>query len=365
MNKRRILLIGVGKCGNKLVNEMLIKDGRYTGLFVNTAYNDMANLEKFSEENAFLFSGSNGSGRNRNVAKQYVKGQIQSVVDAISSYPMQDVITVFCSADGGSGSGITPMLLQMLRMTYNTKKLDRKINLVAVIPDYDNDDKIAFENTIEFWNEIMKIKDTCIDDIKFIDNSKGRSYAEINEKAVRMLNNAYSMNGEHDEGDIDDKDAKVFNTEKGFGLILELSDEYKHAKDAVDDAIKKTVFAIPNSYDCSYIGISVKEDSYPLKEIRDCFDTVYKTTYRTKNNKHNTVVLGGCDLPSEIIEMVKTKLDDINSKAIKRENNNTMFIDLDTPSTNNIKKEENKNTKASFTEDELEDISAKLMDLFG
>lgn len=362
MNKKKMLLIGCGKTGNKLVNEMLKKDNRYTGLFVNTAYNDMANLEKFSEDNAFLFSGTNGSGRNRNVAQEYVKKQIPSLIDVIGSYPMQDVVTIFTSADGGTGSGMTPMLIQLLKMSYTQKKLDRKINIVAVIPDYDNDDKVAFENTIEFWNEIMKIKDDCIDDIKFIDNSKGKSYADINEKAVTLLNNSYSMNGEDEEGDIDDKDAKVFNTEKGFGLVLELSDDYKKAKDAIDDAIKRSVFALPNTYDCNYLGISVKDGSYPLKEIRECFDSVYKTTYRTKNSKHNTIVLGGCDIPSEIIEMIKTKLDDLNSKVVNRQSKN-VFIDLETPATH--KKEENKGNKATFTEDEIDDISAKLMDLFG
>lgn len=364
MNKRKMLLIGCGKTGNKLVNEMLKKDGRYTGLFVNTAYNDMVNLEKFSEDNAFLFSGANGSGRNRNVAKEYVKNQIQSLVDTICAYPMHDVITIFTSADGGTGSGMTPMLIQLLKMTYDTKKLDRKINLVAVMPDYDNDDKVAFENSIEFWNEIMKIKDKCIDDIKFVDNSKGKTFAEINSRVVELLNNAYSMNGEHDEGDIDDKDAKVFNTEKGFGLVLTLSDDYKDPTKAIDEAIKNSIFALPNSYDCNYLGISIKEDSYSLKDVRNCFDTVYKTTYRTKNKKHSTIVFGGCNVPSEVIEMIKTKLDDINEKSVKRESNNSMIIDVESENVTH-KKESSKGNKATFTEDEIEDISAKLMDLFG
>jgi Tubulin/FtsZ family, GTPase domain len=363
MNKRKILLIGCGKAGNKLVNEMLKKDARYTGLFVNSAYNDMAKLEKFNEDNAFLFSGANGSGRNREVAKQFVKNQIQSLVDTVASYPMHDVITIFTSADGGTGSGITPMLIQLLKVTYNAKKLDKKINLVAVMPNYGIDDKVAFENSISFWNDIMKIKDDCLDDIKLIDNSKGDNFAEINQRVVNELNNAYSMNGESDEGDIDDKDAKVFNTEKGFGLVLNLSDEFKTAKHAIDNAIKNSIFALPNSYECNYLGISVKKDSYNLDDVKSCFDTVYKTTYRTYNNKHNTVVLGGCDIPSEIIEMIKVQLDDINSRVRERETNKKVIIEMSEPSTHGAEKKK-ESSKATFTEDEIEDISNALLDIF-
>lgn len=360
MNKRKMLLIGCGKAGNKLVNEMLKKDGRYTGLFVNTAYNDMAKLEKFNEDNAFLFSGTNGSGRNRSLAQDYVKQQIQSLVDLVTSYPMQDVITVFTSADGGTGSGITPMLIRLLKLTYVKKKLDRKINLVAIMPDYENDDRVAFENSIAFWNEIMQIKDECIDDIKFIDNSKGSNFAEINDKVVELLNNSYSMNGESDEGDIDDRDAKMFNTEKGFGLVLTLSDEYKDAKTAIDRAIKDSVFALPNSYECNYLGISVKKDSYSLKEIRSCFETVYKTTYRTNNTKHNTIVLGGCEVSSEVIEMIKVRLDELNNKAIKRESSDKYIVEME----NMTHKKEETDKKATFTEEELDDIASMALDIF-
>lgn len=360
MNKRKMLLIGCGKAGNKLVNEMLVKDGRYTGLFVNTAYSDMAKLEKFNEDNAFLFSGTNGSGRNRSLAQEYVKRQIQSLVDLITSYPMQDVITVFTSADGGTGSGVTPMLIRLLRLTYNKKKLDRKINLVAIMPDYESDDKVAFENSIAFWNEIMQIKDECLDDIKFVDNSKGKSFAEINERVVELLNNSYSMNGVSDEGDIDDRDAKIFNTEKGFGLVLGLSDSYKTAKMAIDEAIKNSIFALPNSYECSYIGISVKEDSYSLKEIRNCFDSVYKTPFRTNNSRHNTIVLGGCDVPSEIIEMIKVRLDELNNKVIKRESSENYIVEMD----DMTHKKEKGDKKATFTEEELDDIASMALDIF-
>lgn len=371
MNKRKILLIGCGKAGNKLINEMVKKDSRLTGLFVNTAYNDMANLETFKEDNAFLFPAANGSGRNRAVAQDYVKDQIKSLVDLITSYPLHDTIYIFTSADGGTGSGITPMLCQLLRKTFDMKKLDRKINLVAIMPSIKNDDRVGFENSLAFWNELVQekkgkgssIKDTCLDSILLIDNSKGSSYREINEKAVQGLINALNMNGQHDEGDIDDRDAKIFLTEKGFSLILNLNNQISDAKIAIDDAIKSSVFAIPDSYDCNYAGISLNEDDYLINDVRNCFDNVYKATFKTYNNrKTNTVVLSGCGAPSELIENIKNNLDEMNEKSRRREDKEQgLEIDLGTP-THTRKKE--KEDIPTFTEEDLDNISSALENLF-
>jgi hypothetical protein len=375
MNKRQILLIGCGKAGNRLINEIMEKDPLLTGLFVNTSYDDMAKLSKVNEDNAFLFSSANGSGRNRNIAQQYVKDQVKSLIDVIIRFPMHNNIYIFTSADGGTGSGITPMICQLLRATFKSKNLDRKINLVAIMPNQKIDDRLAFENSIGFWNDIVMerkdkqgniftIKDE-LDSIKFIDNTKGQNYSDINEKVVRDIVNSFNMNGTHDEGDIDDRDSKTFNTEKGFSLILTLPSGYKNAKDAIDKAIENTVFSKPDNYNCNYLGISLNEKEYMIDDVRSCFETVYKTTYKTYNQKgHNTIVLSGCSAPNETITSIKQKLEELNSNK----NNITEKVDLTVNLTDTINKVETKkavvNDKPTFTESDLDDIASAIDDLF-
>ncbi|WP_205427971.1 tubulin-like doman-containing protein [Clostridium botulinum] len=376
INKRQILLIGCGKAGNRLVNELMLQDPRLTGLFVNTSYDDMANLKKCNEDNTFLFTSADGSGRNRNVAQQYVKDQIRSLIDTITGYPLHNNIYIVTSADGGTGSGITPMICQLLRTAFKTKKLDRKINLIAVMPSVKIDDKLAFENALGFWNDIVmkrkdkagnefSIKDECLDNIKLINNTKCNNYEEINKKAVRDIINSFNMNGTHDEGDIDDRDSKTFNTEKGFSLILTLPNGYKDAKEAVDFAIKDSVFALPDNYNCNYIGLSLNEEDYMLDEVRVCFDVVYKTTYKTYNTlKHNTIVLSGCSAPNEVIASIKQKLDELNTK---QSNQNVEDKDLTVSLKTTINKSNTKKTeedKPTFTESDLDDIASAVMDMF-
>lgn len=364
MNKRKVLLIGCGKTGNKLINEMMLKDARYTGIFVNSSYNDMANLEKFDKDlNAFLFPGVNGSGKNPEKAEEFVKGNIESLIDIISGYPMHDVITIFTSADGGTGSGTTPMLCQLLKQTFMLKKLTgKKINLVAVFPSLKSNDKLSFENAIRFWNKIMKIKDTCIDNIMIVDNTKGSNYKEINDKVVEALHNAYSMNGVHDDGEIDDGDARIFNTEKGFGLILNLEKGYKDATVAIDKAMDESIFALPNSLKCNYIGVSLCEDDYLIDDVLSNFPNIRRTPYKTYNQKHNTVVLSGCTAPHELIWNIKNAIDEMDKEDIIDVEEHDLIIEMNT---------KNKQTHISnekppvFTENDIEDIAATLKNLWG
>lgn len=367
MNKTKIMGIGIGRAGNVLLNEFLKKDKRYKGLFVNTAISDTRGLEKFDiNKNAYIFSATSGSGKDRDFAKEMLKDDIQGLADSVARYPIQDTVIIFFSLDGGTGSGITPIFTKMLKLTCPNKK----INLIGVIPDFDKADKLSLKNTMACWNEITELSDTTvkvkqsngssaeldiINDIKYIDNSKRETYKAVNIKAINDLDCAFTMTGECEYGSIDDNDAKRFNTAKGYGLILELDKKYHKIKDAIDNALADTVFAIPNQYICNYMGISLKD--FDILEAKEQFDYT-AAVYVAKNSTHNTMVLGGCDEPSEIIETIKEAYDMVDEKIKGRNKTKGTIIDLKS-TTKNIA--DTSELKTSFTSEELDDI---MKDLF-
>ena len=366
MNRRKILLIGCGRTGNKLINEMMKKDARYTGIFVNSSYNDMSNLEKFNEEtNAFLFTGVNGSGKDPVKAEKYMKDDIQSLVYTITKYPLHDVITIFTSADGGTGSGTVPKLCQTLKLVFNQKGMtNKKINVVAVFPTIKRNDRISFKNAIRFWNKIVSIKDDIIDNILIVDNTKGDTYKEINEKVVTSIHNAYSMNGVHDEGEIDDEDARRFNTSKGFGLILNLDSDYKDASLAIDKAMENSIFALPNTLSCDYIGVSLKESDYLIDDVLSHLPDARRTIYKTYNNKHNTIVLGGCSAPQELIWNIKNSLEEMDRKEMQPNADDNLMIDIDDMNDIKPKTISKEKERQVYTEDDIDNIVSALQDLW-
>lgn len=358
MKKNSILLLGIGQAGNKLVSEMLKRDSRYVGMFVNSAYEDMSNLHGFDPNNAFIFPGQNGSGKNREIAKSFVRAHIKSLVSAVLKYPLQQHIIVFTSSDGGTGSGSTPMFLQLLRQAGK----DKVINLVVAVPNYKNDDKISFENNMTFWEEIESLPQGTVNDIKIIDNSKGLTYTEINEKAIDALDKSYTMMGKHEIGNIDEGDSTVYNTAEGYSIPLLLDNQYKNAKEAIDNAIRNSVFAVPNTYNCDYLAVSVIEQDFKFQDVRDCFENVYKTVYKTYNKKFNMVLLTGMDAPDEVIETIALKLEELEEKESQRVFKKKIL------STNrkNRKTETTtiNQTPAIATEEELDDIASALENMF-
>lgn len=377
MNKMKCLIIGCGKAGNKITNEILKgdKSGQLTGLFVNTSYNDMATLSERTEDNTFLFTSANGSGRDRSIAQNYVKDQIKALITAITNFPLRDNVYLITSADGGTGSGITPMICQLLKNAFDSKGLDRKINLIAIMPNQKTDDTLAFENAIGFWNDIVKtrkdkqgneftIKDKCLDSIKIVDNTKGKNYSDINSRLVKTLLNSFNMNGVHDEGDIDDKDSFKFNTEKGFSIILDIPRGYGTVEEAIDKAIADCIYAVPDNYNCNYLGISLKEEDYLIDEVRNSFPIVNKTTYKTYNKKHNTVVLSGCAEPNELITNMAQKLEDLKSGLIEKDRPKDLTINIEDTIVKNEPKKVKKDVQVTFSESELDDIANSLDDMF-
>ena len=156
--------------------------------------------------------------------------------------------------------------------------------------------------------------------------------------------------GIHADGNIDKKDSFRINTADGSGLILKLYDGLKDAKTAIDLAIKNSVFAQPDIYDCDYLGINLKVDGYDPNEISKCFE-VYKSTYITYNNSFNTVVLGGCETPTESIKLIKIALDDKSKRKLSRDKKRSVIINFDDE---NMSKGNNSGTQDAYNDEELE-----------
>ena len=349
MNKSKVMGIGIGRAGNVLLNDFLHKDKRLSGLFVNSSSGDLEGLDMINlEKNAFLFPMINGSGRDREYAKTFLKDEVQSLADTIARYPLQSDIIIFFSMDGGTGSGITPKFLQVLKRTCPNKT----INIVGVLPDYNKVDKLSLENTINCWNEISEIAEkNIVNNIMFIDNSKRESFSQINKEAINVIYNALNMNGKCEYGSIDDMDAKRTFTDIGYGVVLSLNNKFSKVEDAIKDAMTNSVFSLPTDLICNYIAISTKD--FSPKELSSAFE-YEETCYMANNDEHNTIVFGGCDEPTNGIEYIKLIYDDFINKGNRRDKIKRTHVSIDDKS--KTSKKENTTVKTSFTASELEGL---------
>ena len=346
MEKSKILLVALGQGAGNIVDGLLSRNKNYNGLFFNSSLFDIKPLKNANmDKNVYLYPGTDGSGRDRNKSKEMIRDNANAIVTLLRKYPQTEVMVVFTSMAGGTGSGAIKTFIQIASAAIPTAK----INVVAILPSL-TEDQLSFKNTIECWNDINSVIN-LISDIKFVDNNKRKTYKEINNEVVESLDLSYNLMGIHIDGNIDKKDSFRINTAEGSGIVLKLYDGLKDEKSAIDLAIKNSVFAQPDTYDCDYLGINLKIDGYDPNEVAKCFE-VYKSTYTTYNNDFNIVVLGGCDTPTESIKLIKMALDDKSRRKLSRSRDRGIIINLDeSVDKENISKHEE---SRMYDNDELE-----------
>lgn len=323
MEKSKMLLVALGQGAGNILDGLLSKNKSYNGLFFNSSLFDIKPLKNADiDKNVYLYPGTDGSGRDRQKSKEMIKDNGNAIGTLLRKYPQTEVMVIFTSMAGGTGSGAVKTFIQIAAAAIPTTK----INVIAILPSL-TEDQLSFKNSIECWNDINSVIH-LINDIKFVDNNKRNTYKEVNNEVVDSLDLAYNLIGIHADGNIDKKDSFRINTADGCGLVLKLYDGLKDAKTAIDLAIKNSVFAQPDTYDCDYLGINLKTDGYDPNEIAKCFE-VYKSTYMTYNANFNTVVLGGCETPTESIKLIKMALDDKSKKKSSRDKKRGIMIEFD------------------------------------
>lgn len=340
MDKSKMLIAGIGQGGCIFANLMKIKDGRYTNIFINSSLGDMKGLKTADlDTNVFIYSGGDGSGSDRDKGKKYIINDSARLMSTLNKYKLFKYITVYFSTDGGTGSG---SIIGFVSLTKNTLP-NIKINLVGILPSLKEDNK-RLENARECIRDLNKISH-LINDLKFINNNKGKSYEEINERAVNDIDNAYSMLGHHDIGSIDEGNLENICTSKGYGVILNLPSNYSNYDEAINTAKVNSVFAMPsNITECEYGGINVKEGKYNCEKLAEKFKAD-ETLYKTYGKNFNLVVLGGCEVPNQDIQDIE---DELTERRLRKSSSTRNF-------SFNIKTESKEVSKENTTKTKIDD----------
>ena len=345
--------IGIGGCGNKLVNTLMEINSSVNGIFINTNINEMKKLSKFDVDlGNYLYINGDGTGRDPQRAEELLNANKQKIGEFFKSKVGNfTTYVLYASCDGGTGSGSIKPISTAIKRINEVMGYDVSINLVCVCPTFNNR-KINLKNTL--WTR-QKIKtllnDGVIDSYRLIDNNKMDNYTEkeFNIKVMKSIYNAYSIN--HDE--LDSTDASIINNTHGYGVILELPKEFSgNTRDAINYAIEESYFVLPkNLGSCKSIGISFVEGEFDTKEALDCF-TVKEFDKEDYNPFKNIIVLGGCNEPTWIFNKYA---EEYNKIDVEEDYNEDEEINVDFNTFNTRKNEIKPKSKIS-TEKDLRDL---------
>jgi cell division GTPase FtsZ len=238
----KILLIGVGAAGNKAVYEAVSSKlcKEEDTIIVNSTSKDFP--KEYNGEKIVLSPNDSGCGKERSVAKDFVKTAIKSGkfnVDA-SKY---DTVIIATSVEGGTGSGSTPIIAKFF------KEVSRKNVHVIAFTGFEEDVR-GLANTVEFFQELdSDIVVQTISNASFLDQANNNKFKaeELADKEMCTRIRVFTgMDFIDSKQNIDDTDINKVSNTSGYMTV-----EYKQLRkplESQDDFNKIIKNMIYNSH---------------------------------------------------------------------------------------------------------------------
>ncbi len=313
----RILVIGTGAAGNKMVNNA-IKSGAINAedaLLVNSTSKDFP--EDYTGKKIVLSSTNTGCGKERQLAKLYTSNAIKNGLFDLNNFGTKyTTVYIVSSVEGGTGSGSATMLAQYFNQVH---VLNAHVWAITSF----GEDVRGLSNTIEFFKEIKdNIIVHTISNAAFLSEADGnKEKAEIlaNEEFVRRYNVVSGNLLIPGSQNIDDTDIIKLSNTYGYTIA-----EYKELDKSLGDSsdydkiIKRMIYeskSIKSTDPCATrIGVILnlkKESRDVLKDefavLRENYGTTfenYKHVQWDEQKEYIAYIVGGMKMPIDEITKI-------------------------------------------------------------
>lgn len=239
-----IAVVGIGGAGGNIA-DVATQYGFQAGA-INFSERDLSSLEHV--ENRLKLSGSEGVGKNRELAIELFQKHYEKAVNFIEdNFSSCKIIVLPFATGGGSGSGVSPIFADVLIQTFP----DKVFIAMPILPDI-NESIASQINTLQVFEELSSLNITImpIDNIKVYQNNsnngKNEIYRKTNKTAIENLYKVwmYTQN-ESKNGNFDEKDFLTVINTKGICVIGEIAikktnDTLNLSGDIIPQAIHKS-----------------------------------------------------------------------------------------------------------------------------
>lgn len=332
----KVLFVAGGQGAGKIAD--CVKDVGIQVVRFNYSPNDLRASENAEESELLLLKGSNGVGKDRNLAKKLldVGNVISFFNDTLRNTEIKIVIFSF-ACGGGSGSGVSSIIIEALRYEYP----DLVFVAMPILPDLD-ESYVAQMNTINALQELSELDILCLP----IDNqepkrmnpslSRHKIYEIINSKVADLLFKVFSYPQLDSKNQFDETDLLRLLSSSGNGIIAEVdilsAKNSNIAKEgiikSVHESWEQSIFS-PIEFDYvtkAAIISDCQEELMDFVHTDDIFNKfkvkpmyVYNGSYHEHKGKIITILSGlpWCNsrlrLIEEIVESNKTKYETVMS----------------------------------------------------
>lgn len=342
--KERIIFIGIGQCGGNIASEAA-KNGFKCGA-INTSNEDL-NSETMRNIPHKLTIGGNigGCAKERKLGQSIVKKEYQDIIDFIGNNFLensmelaksgQKLIVYLCfSSSGGTGSGVGPILLSVLKKVYK----EVCFGVIVVTPSED-ESLIAINNSLKCLEELYKM------DIPILiaDNNNARCkesrkaiYNSVNMEIIQSILRIVKPRESSNISNIDDRDKTKLLTTEGLSMIVstpivesELKDEASFSK-AIETSFSNNVYVKLNfDKQVKTVGFFFEIPERVTKFINynailsnvgtplEIFEGIYPSPNKDDKTAIVTTILTGLSFPESKIKELTDKINN-DGKSVKK-----------------------------------------------
>lgn len=305
-----IAFIGIGGAGGNLI-DLAVEYGFHGGA-INFSQGDLNSLTNVKYKLKLI--GSDGAGHDRQLAIELMSQHYETVLNFIKdNFNNESIIFIPFSCGGGTGSGISPLLLDLLTSTMTNKTFVA----MPILPDK-TESLTAQINTLQVFEELSNL-DICIlpidnNQVKQIykPSSKKELYETSNQLAIQHISNIISYTDQFSQsGTFDKRDLHNILKTKGLATIANVKFEnIKHQDGLTKSSLSQ---AIQQSWQQSiFVPIETKQiikaallfdgeqsnlHAIDYKDIFSIFDNefpidLFEGIYESENNVITTLVTG-------------------------------------------------------------------------
>lgn len=234
----KVGVIGIGNCGNQVAC-LAHKEADCEVICINTSENDLATIPDDIPKK--LVGDSQGTGKKRDEAKKFLKNSIMEIMrdgDFTEFVQSKDVVIVVSSCGGGSGSGMAPLMTQILKESFrNPDGSEKNFILVGILPRLQEGESTQV-NALSYLREVYEVLENptymLYDNNNF---SKETSYMVLQKvnaaivQDIKVIQCKYNAPTPYDS--IDEKDMKTILSTPGRIMISGL---YSIKEKDLDDA---------------------------------------------------------------------------------------------------------------------------------
>ena len=342
----KIAVLGIGNAGGQIAN--IAGTSGFNVFCINSSEKD---LDVINEDiPVFLLGNSEGAGKDRRVAKSFVKQYYKDLLkteDFNQFMGDTDVVFIVSSTGGGTGSGMSVIIADILSKVYQNKIF---IN-VGILPTL-NDSIGAQRNTLEYMKEINGLGKGYMlyDNNKYKHLTPSSYMTKVNHEfvdALKYLRGDYSFKTKY--GMIDDADMFKLLTVPGMINVSEyVGFMEKDMDDSVrldsyipkimktngtcqldkDRIIKRMGVIVNLTEDLSrYYSSSMEDFKANVGEPLEVFEHYYLKDDESIPNRL-CVILSGLSLPDDRIQVIIQRIQEVE-EALNKKKESTLLDSID------------------------------------